>query len=205
MKKRGRGLTLVEILIVVALSGLLLFMLHRILSPLLGGSRGTMVKAYQSQQAHQFMERFSRDLKETTGQGLSYRSTGPSGAVVVAICKPERLSDEGRPIYEERISVYRWRSADKALELAQIEPGHPLWPSDFDPSRPARLDDVALDAAATGAQLVKVLARNVDSFEPFEEWPIRGVAKASLTLSEKVPGQKQLAEFTLEQQISLRQ
>ena len=55
------------------------------------------------------------------------------------------------------------------------------------------------------AQLVKVLARNVDSFEPFEEWPIRGVAKASLTLSEKVPGQKQLAEFTLEQQISLRQ
>ncbi len=205
MKRRERGLTLVETLIVVVLSGLLLLMLHQILSPLLGSSRGTMVRAYQSRQAHQFMERFSRDLKQTTGPGLSYRSTGPSGFVVVAICKPERLSDEGQPIYEEQISIYRWRSTDKTLEFARIEPGHPLWPSDFDPSRPARLDDASLDAASTGAQLVKVLARNVESFEPFEEWPIRSVAKASLTLSEKVPGQRKLAEFTLEQQISLRQ
>jgi type II secretory pathway pseudopilin PulG len=203
--RKSAGLTLVEMLVVVVLSFLLLVMIHQLLTPLLGSSRATTISAYQSQQAHFFMERFTKDIKQSRGSGLSYLPETASSASVVTISKPERLSDEGLPIYEARLTVYRWSPLTEELELFHLEPGDPLWPPDFDPTRPARPDGAALRALAATDRPSRILASKVSDFEPFADWPVRGTVDASLTLKERAPGQNKFCEFSLRHQISLRQ
>lgn len=203
--KKTTGLTLVEMLVVVVLSFLLLVMIHQLLTPLFGSSRATTVSAYQSQQAHLFMERFAKDIKQSRGGGLSYLPSAANQRSVVTISKPERLSDEGLPIYQARLTVYRWSPLEETLELFHLEPGDSLWPATFDPTRPLHLKEDALIDLAAASPPSRILASKVTQFEPFADWPIRGSVDAGLTLSERAPGQNKVSEFSLRHQITLRQ
>lgn len=107
-----RGLTLMELVVVVGLLGLLLALLIQILNPSLRVWELNRARADLDQAAMVAIGRLQRDLHATHREAISYRAAGPCTLAFPLTERYEALT--GKPIFE-RWALYSLDTANRVL------------------------------------------------------------------------------------------
>ncbi|MBI3928495.1 MAG: prepilin-type N-terminal cleavage/methylation domain-containing protein [Armatimonadetes bacterium] len=140
---RGRGFTLLEVLVAATLSLLVLLVAYQLLVPstrlAIQGASRTEVQ----QRCALILGRLVEDLQTSSAAGISYQnSTGPDEPAVIAIQPLEEVTSDPRTLYSRQLRTWTWTSADRTLRChhwSEEPPGIVL-----EEVFPNRLDSAAL-------------------------------------------------------------
>ena len=117
----SRGLTLVEITVMLALSSILAYM---IMSFLL---KGTQLTARENglleleQSSHFLASKVEADLQSSGVAGISYLASTSGSAEAVALTPILDVTADGDLVWEDRIRAYAWRPDKQTLSRIEIK------------------------------------------------------------------------------------
>lgn len=205
---RERGIGLIEVLVAATLAILLLSLLHRFLVPVLQTNARVSVLVHLRQQATVSLEHLARDFRATSGSTISYlprSSSAPDQPVVLALNRVESVTSSGRQLYENRVTLYVWDPVAKTLKREVWPPEPPTLAETPDGTRPITFDELELlELALTDNGTEKLLASDVEEFQPLQAWPITLPVEATLRLEKPQPGRESPAQLEIRKKLGFR-
>lgn len=181
--RKARGLTLVEVLVALTLGILLLALLNQLLVPVLRTNSRLSVRVHLRQQATTTLNHLSRDLRSTSGGGLSYQ---PGPPLFLSVSPVSGLSSEGHPLHQSHLVLYRWSGEGGEVRRWQYDGTNPSTGLIFQPDRATLLSGVQIATLVSTEPFGRFLAGGVTEFKAFESWPPGPLNRATITLERKV-------------------
>jgi prepilin-type N-terminal cleavage/methylation domain-containing protein len=195
-KRLHRGLTLVEVLVVLALSALAITILTRALIPALKISVSGASKVDIQQRAVLAVDSIARDLHASAAAGITLPTDGDP--MVFAIHRLTAVTPRGSQEWEDSVVVYVWDKTEFTLTRKTWPPSPPsiTIPSTTKPSPPGEEDLATISSTANGTE--KIMLRDLKEFElqsagdPGVIFPLTIRVK----LEKQAPGEPLTFEFT---------
>lgn len=116
----ARGLSLVEVLIGLALVGVVLFLVARLLGVALSTSARESALIEMEQTALVALQRIEKDLQKTSAGGVSYLPKQPNQVSGVAINPIDDVSADGNLAWLDRVAIFHWDPNDQVLSRTSV-------------------------------------------------------------------------------------
>jgi prepilin-type N-terminal cleavage/methylation domain-containing protein len=171
---RGRGYTLLELLIALGLLGLVASLVSLMLVRTLKLSQKGLSRVDMQQQASLALQRMLTDLRRTSCAGLSLRSSAdPKGLAICPISSPQLRSGQPEPVqgdgllrWSDFFLLYYHDRLGQRMLYREWPPGSPsASAAELSISRARRLDPARLLEVLQGVGRTVVLAQGVSDFE----------------------------------------
>lgn len=196
-----RGLSLAEVLIGLALVGVVLFLVARLLSVALETSARESALIEMEQTALVALQRIEKELQKTTAGGVSYLSKQANQDSGVAVNPIDDVSADGNLAWVDRVVIFHWSPGEKLLRRTSV-----LGLSATSLSLPVHLTEVQIRSLlgrpdrATG-----IIGNGVSDFDvqPGVAVGSSPVVLVSVELERRFPRQG-LRHFAMTRQVTLR-
>jgi prepilin-type N-terminal cleavage/methylation domain-containing protein len=199
-----RGLTLIELLVTIALAGLVLtlFVWFLVTTSQLTEQGTARVELQQS--AILSALKMERDLRRSAKEAITLFPSPPvsSDPRVVAMVPIADIDSSGQKIWEQEVIAYHWTSSSKELHRREWPPKVSPGAFSTDPlptNSPTRLDDGDMQALAT--EQGQRLAYGVEDF--VAKW-VGDAVSIRVVVERDVSGKQAPLRFEFEKVVALR-